>query len=135
LQESVMLASPTKAMIYVVDDDLDVLGSLQFLLETDGFDVRTFKSGAALLRDGASDGADCFVIDYKMPNMNGLDLVTRLRSRDIEAPVILITGYPDETIPDRAASAGVRHVLRKPHLEESLIGHIRDLLEDRGSRH
>ena len=58
-----MLASPARAMIYVVDDDPDVLGSLQFLLETDGFDVRTFKSGAALLRDGASDDADCFVID------------------------------------------------------------------------
>ena len=62
-----MLASPAKTMIYVVDDDLDVLGSLQFLLETDGFDVRTFKSGAALLGDAASDDADCFVIDYKMP--------------------------------------------------------------------
>ena len=46
-----MLASPARTMIYVVDDDFDVLGSLQFLLETDGFDVRTFKSGAALLGD------------------------------------------------------------------------------------
>jgi PAS domain S-box-containing protein len=100
-----MLATPTKAMIYVVDDDLDVLGSLQFLLETDGFDVRTFKSGAALLNDGASDDADCFVIDYKMPNINGLDLVIRLRRQDIDAPIILITGHPDETISDRAASA------------------------------
>ena len=35
---------------------------------------RTFKSGAALLKDAASDDADCFVIDYKMPNMNGIDL-------------------------------------------------------------
>ena len=41
----------------VVDDDLDVLGSLQFLLETDGFAVRTFKSGAALLKDSASETA------------------------------------------------------------------------------
>jgi len=130
-----MLDLPTKAMIYVVDDDSDVLGSLQFLLETDGFDVRTFKSGAALLNDGASDNADCFVIDYKMPNMNGLDLVNRLRKRDIEAPVILITGYPDETIPERAASAGICHVLRKPHLEDSLVGHIRDVLAHRGSCH
>src|SRR4029450_11584482 len=92
-RESVMQASPAKTMICVVDDDPDVLGSLQFLLETDGFDVRTFKSGAALLRDGASDDADCFVIDYKMPNMNGLDLATRLRNRDVVAPIILITGY------------------------------------------
>jgi len=130
-----MLASPTKAMIYVVDDDLDVLCSLQFLLETDGFIVRTFKSGAALLRDEASDKADCFVIDYKMPNMNGLDLASRLRNRDIAAPIILITGYPDETIPEKAAIAGVSQVLRKPHLEESLVGHIKGVLADGRTRH
>ena len=130
-----MLASPAKTMIYVVDDDSDVLGSLQFLLETDGFDVRTFKSGAALLRDEASDDADCFVIDYKMPNMNGLDLVKRLRSRDISAPIILITGYPDEHISEVAATAGIHHVLRKPLLDESLIGHIRDALSERDTRH
>lgn len=129
-----MLASPAKAMIYVVDDDLDVLGSLQFLLETDGFDVRTFKSAAALLRDAASDGADCFVIDYKMPNMNGLDLTKHLRSKDISAPVILITGHPDEHIAQRAATAGVHLVLRKPLLDDSLIGHIRSALERR-TRH
>jgi len=131
----VMLPSPARAMIYVVDDDPDVLGSLQFLLETDGFDVRTFKSGAALLRDGASDDADCFVIDYKMPNMNGLDLATRLRSRDVSAPIILITGYLDESLPDRAAAAGVLYVLRKPHLEESLPGQIRGVLARPGSCH
>jgi FixJ family two-component response regulator len=123
---------PPKAMIYVVDDDLDVLGSLQFLLETDGFDVRTFKSGAALLEDAAPAGADCFVIDYKMPNMNGIDLVKRLRNRHISAPIILITGYPDEHIPEMAATAGVHHVLRKPLLDDSLIGHIRGAL---GTRH
>lgn len=125
-----MLASPTKTMIYVVDDDLDVLGSLQFLLETDGFAVRTFKSGAALLGDAASGGADCFVIDYKMPNMNGIDLVKRLRNKDISAPIILITGHPDEQISERAANAGVQHVLRKPLLDESLVSLIRGAIGD-----
>ena len=126
---------PAKTMIYVVDDDLDVLGSLQFLLETDGFDVRTFKSGAALLGDAGSSDADCFVIDYKMPNMNGLDLAKRLRKRDISAPIFLITGYPDEHISELAATAGVRHVLRKPLLDENLIGHIRGALGERDTCH
>ena len=66
---------PRKPTIYVVDDDADVLGSLRFLLETDGFDVRTFRNGAALLNAPPSrPSADCFVIDYKMPDMNGIDL-------------------------------------------------------------
>jgi FixJ family two-component response regulator len=121
----------------VVDDDPGVLGSLRFLLETDGFDVKTFRNGAALLDTAASNTADCFVIDYKMPNVNGIDLVSRLRSRDIVAPVILITGYPDDGIPAKAAIAGVHHVLLKPHLEESLVARIRGAIREAspGARH
>ena len=119
-----------KPTVYVVDDDADVLGSLRFLLESDGFDVRTFRNGASLLNAVRSTGVDCFVIDYKMPDMNGIDLAGRLRTRDIAAPVILITGYPDENISVRAATAGVRHVLLKPLLDESLVTRIRGAIEE-----
>ena len=79
-----------------------------------------------------STGVDCFVIDYKMPDMNGIDLAGRLRNRDIAAPVILITGYPDENISARAEAAGVRHVLMKPLLDESLVTRIRGAIRDAG---
>jgi FixJ family two-component response regulator len=120
-----VMMSAAKPAVYVVDDDPDVLGSLRFLLETDGFDVRTFRSGPAMLRMLGPADADCFVIDYKMPDMNGVDLASRLRNRDIAAPVILITGYPDENITARAQAAGVHHVLHKPLLDDSLLAHIR----------
>jgi FixJ family two-component response regulator len=113
----------------VVDDDAGVLGSLRFLLETHGFEVRTFRNGAAVLNAADSTGADCFVIDYKMPDMNGVDLAGRLRNRDIAAPIILITGYLDEHISARAAAAGVRHVLEKPLLEDSLVKRIRGAIQ------
>jgi FixJ family two-component response regulator len=119
------MASSCKPTIYVVDDDAGVLGSLQFLLETDGFEVRTFRSGMALLNAVAPDGIDCLVIDYKMPDINGIDLVGRLRDHRVAAPVILITGYPDESISARAAAAGVAHVLRKPLLGDGLVKEIR----------
>ncbi len=90
-----MALSPIQTMICVVDDDPDVLGSLQFLLETDGFDVRTYKSGAALLGDEASDHADCFVIDYKMPDLNGLDLVRRLRRLFPQARLFAMYGLTE----------------------------------------
>ena len=91
------MASATPApMIYVVDDDSGVLGSLRFLLETDGFDVRTFRSAAALLNRKIAGKVDCFVLDYKMPAMSGIDLANRLRNRHVGTPIILITGYPDE---------------------------------------
>jgi FixJ family two-component response regulator len=128
-----MPGAPVKTIIFVVDDDQGVLGSLRFLLETDGFAVRTFRSGPALLDAIEQSPVDCIVIDYKMPGMNGIDLAARLRDRKILAPVVLITGYPDETISSRAAAVGVRHVVRKPHLEESLASHIRSALQDSGA--
>jgi two-component system response regulator FixJ len=124
--------STAKPTVYVVDDDADVLGSLRFLLETDGFNVRTFRNGASLLNVVRSTDVDCFVIDYKMPDMNGIDLAGRLRNRDIAAPVILITGYPDENIAARAEAAGVRHVLLKPLLDESLVTRIRGAIQAGG---
>ena len=125
------MASATPApMICVVDDDSDVLASLRFLLETDGFDVRTFRNAAALLNGNAVGEADCFVIDYKMPAMSGIDLANLLRKRHAGTPIILITGYPDESIEEKAAAAGIRHVLLKPILEESLVSRIRGAIRE-----
>ena len=117
-------------VVYVVDDDTDVLGSLRFLLEIDGFDVRTFRSAAALLNGSVNGNVDCFVIDYKMPAMSGIDLANRLRNRHVGTPIILITGYPDENIEEKAAAAGIRHVLLKPHLEENLVSRIRGAIQE-----
>ena len=120
------MASPVvKSRICVVDDDLDVLSSLRFLLETEGFDVRTFRSGAAMLDAVATEQFDCFVLDFKMPNMTGIAIANSLRDRKVPAPIILITGYPDENIQTKAAVAGIDLVLLKPDAEENLAFEIR----------
>ena len=120
-------------MIYVVDDDYDVRTSLRFLLETEGFDVRTFRSGSALLGSSTRNCADCLVIDYKMAELDGLELVTRLRRLDVSTPIILITGYPDENISAKASLAGVLHVLLKPNLEDNLIVCVRNAIDTPGA--
>jgi two-component system response regulator FixJ len=125
----VMSFSTDKSCVCVVDDDLHVLESLRFLLETTGFNVWTFRSGAALLDQVASKQADCFVIDYKMENMNGIDLTTRLHKRNIVAPIILVTGYPDENIASKAAAVGIRDVLIKPHLADSLVARVLKVIQ------
>ena len=120
-------------MIYVVDDDYDVRTSLRFLLETEGFDVRTFRSGVALLGSSSRNRADCLVIDYKMAELDGLELVQRLRRLQVSTPIILITGYPDADISAKASSAGVRQVLLKPNLEDSLIDCVRNAIDAPGA--
>ncbi|MBR0970693.1 MULTISPECIES: response regulator transcription factor [Bradyrhizobium] len=125
------LPSPTQPTVFVVDDDAAVLGSLRFLLETDGFAVRTFRSGTALLNASGAHGADCYVIDYKMPDINGIELAGRLRQSDEGTPVILITGYPDGNISVRAAAVGVKDVILKPLLDENLVKRIRHAIQAR----
>jgi FixJ family two-component response regulator len=120
-----MMSSLSKPTIYVADDDADVLGSLRFLLETDGFEVRAFRSGTALLNALDQAQVDCFLIDYRMPDINGVDLVHDLRKRGATAPVVLISGHYDDGLEARAAAAGVRDVLLKPLLDENLARCIR----------
>jgi two-component system, LuxR family, response regulator FixJ len=117
-----------KSTIYIVDDDFDVLKSLRFLFETEGFDVRTFHSGAALLGSRARRDADCLVVDYKMPGIDGLELVHRLSGLGIHTPTVLITGNVDEAFSAKARSAGIRQVLKKPHLAENLTVAVRDAI-------
>jgi len=118
-----------KAMIYVVDDDTDVRSSLRFLLETEGFDVRTFRNGPALLGSPARNSAHCLVIDYKMAELDGVELALRLRRLDVTTPIILITGYPEPNIAAKANSAGIRKVLLKPNLEGNLADCVRKLID------
>lgn len=122
-------------MIYVVDDDYDVLRSLRFLLETEGFDVRTFRSGSALLGSSVRQCADCLVVDYKMAGIDGLELAETLRGLDVSTPIILITGYPDENIASKASSAGVRQVLLKPNLEDSLVECVQNAINPGRASH
>ena len=89
-----------------------------------------FVAAQPLLNWDIAGKVDCFVIDYKMPAMSGIDLASRLRNRHVATPIILITGYPDENIQEKAAAAGMRHVLLKPHLEESLVGRIRGAIQE-----
>ena len=116
-------------MIYVIDDDVAVLKSLRFLLETEGFDVRAFSSGLALLESAILHGADCLVLDYKMTGIDGLELSSRLRGLGVDTPIILITGHPDANIRTKASFAGVGQVVLKPDLQDNLVQCVRDAID------
>jgi FixJ family two-component response regulator len=77
--------------------------------------------------------ADCLVVDYKMAELDGLELALRLRRLDVSTPIILITGYPDENIAAKARSAGVSQVLLKPNLEGNLVDCVRNVIETPGA--
>jgi FixJ family two-component response regulator len=120
-------SAPAKSVVLVVDDDPAVRNSLKFALEVEGFAVKLYPSGAAALADNDMPANGCLVADYNLPGMSGLDLIERLRERDVRLPAILITSHPTPAIRRRAASAGVR-LIEKPLLNDALFQCIRAVL-------
>jgi two-component system, LuxR family, response regulator FixJ len=117
-------------VILVIDDDPAVRNSLKFALEIEGFSVRLYPTGAELLEEKEMPESGCLVADYHLPGMNGLDLLARLRERNVRLPAILITTHPSAAIRHRATLAGVR-LIEKPLLSDTLFQGIRAALGER----
>jgi len=118
---NIALAGP---VVLIVDDDAAVRSSLQFYLEIEGFVVTTYACGSELLADLTMPEAGCLVIDYRLPNMNGLDLLSELRRRQIDLPAILVTTNPSMSVRERTSAAGAV-LVEKPLLNEALLDSIR----------
>ena len=84
--------SPAAGIVLVVDDDAAVRAALKFALEVEGFCVRLYDGPRALLADHNLPDRACLVIDYRMPEIDGIELVDRLRRRNVMLPAILISG-------------------------------------------
>lgn len=119
-----MIAAPSPCVL-VVDDDAALLGALEFALQAEGYRVRGCADAEAALRVPA-DQLACLVIDYKLPDIDGMDLAHRLRSGGVTAPMILITSNPDARCRARAARAGAV-IVEKPLLGDRLLRQIRAL--------
>jgi two-component system response regulator FixJ len=108
--------------VLVVDDDAAVRKSIKFALELEGFEVRDFSSAEDLLIEESIPPHSCLVVDYYMPEMNGLELVARLRERDRTLPAVLIT-TSDDNLRNRATALGVITV-DKPMLGVPLLNAV-----------
>lgn len=100
--------------ILLVEDDAPVRRSMQLLLASRGYDVRSYGSSVALLADAANRGAVCFVSDYKMPEQDGISVLRTLRGGGWEGSAILITAFPSRDLAERALAEGFDVVLEKP---------------------
>jgi two-component system response regulator FixJ len=118
--------SRSRPVVAVVDDDAAVCNSLKFVLELEGFSVRTYASGAELLRAGDIGACDCFVVDERMPGMNGLEVIAEIRDRNLSAPAILIISQPSLRVSARAANSHVP-IVEKPFLGNTLVEKIREV--------
>jgi two-component system C4-dicarboxylate transport response regulator DctD len=112
--------------IVVIDDDPAVLAALTFAFEVDGYEVDAFP-GVNQSLGGDLGGADCLVVDLRLPDTDGLELLEGLRAMKIDTPAILITSNPKPQELARAAALGVT-VVEKPLLTDELAIAVRNTI-------
>ncbi|CAN7406576.1 response regulator transcription factor [Caulobacter sp. LjRoot300] len=110
-----------RARLLLVEDDPGVRRSLQLLLHGRGFEVRAYASGLALLADPTALGAVCLVADYRMPEIDGLLILGRLRDLGWRGQALLITAFPSARLVDQALAAGYSRVIEKPLVDAALV--------------
>jgi two-component system response regulator FixJ len=126
-------------IIHLIDDDDAVRRSLAFLLDGAGLATREYPTPGDVLAAAAADGAafdsGCVVTDIRMPQMNGLELVARLREAGVDLPVIVITGHGDLPLAIEAMRAGVVDFLEKPFDGEALLTAVRRAVAGHAEAH
>jgi len=115
------------ATIVLVDDDRNILTSVSMALESEGFDVITFTDGVSALAALLNNEPDLGVFDIKMPRMDGMELLRRLRQTS-EMPVIFLTSKDDEVDEVLGLRMGADDYMRKPFSQRLLIERIKAIL-------
>ena len=118
--------------VHVIDDDEAVRQSLAFLLGTAGIEVRTYESAVAFLKAAPAAKVGCVVTDVRMPEINGIELLRRLKELGLEVPVIVITGHGDVPLAVEAMKIGAADFLEKPFDDEVLLTSVRSALDRHG---
>jgi two-component system response regulator ChvI len=116
-----------KQTIALVDDDRNILTSVQMTLEQEGFLVRTYTDGESALQALLAKPADLAVLDIKMPRMDGMELLQKLRARSA-MPVIFLTSKDDELDELMGLRLGADDYITKPFSQRLLLERIRALL-------
>src|SRR5262245_24274848 len=110
--------------VYVIDDDPAMRDSLEFLLGAAGFNVSLFDSAQVFLDQLENLDPGCVVTDVRMPGIDGMELLRRLRSGARKLPVIVMTGHGEVPLAVEAMKLGAMDFLEKPFEDERLIAMI-----------
>lgn len=113
--------------ILIVEDDVFCREAMERLLENSGHEIRCFSRGEEALAQLQEEAFDVLITDFRMPGMDGLELIYRARKVDPTMAVILVTGIPPEDLGDRLKKSRVNGFLSKPLDWQNLIFLLKNL--------
>jgi len=114
---------------YVGDDDESIRTLWRWLLESNGIAVRTFATAAEFIEFYRNGNAGCLVLDLKLPGMSGLELQEYLTDRDIEIPIVFVTGHGDVPAAVSALKGGAVDFIQKPFSYKDVLSVIEKAFE------
>lgn len=117
------------SVVHLIDDDEDVRRALAFLLGTAGLAVKVYESASAFLDRADIAATECIVTDVRMPGVDGLELLRRLKEKGSTAPVIVMTGHADVAMAVEAMKNGAVDFIEKPFSDDVLLGAIARAVE------
>ena len=117
--------SPQLGSVLIIDDEAAIRESLQTLLELEGYEVETANDGEEGLARVAEHPFDLVLLDFALPERNGMEVLRDIRERDAELPVIMITAYGTVENAVNAMQAGATNFIQKPWDNEKLLADIR----------
>jgi FixJ family two-component response regulator len=126
---TITAVSPATPVVFVVDDDESVRESLDCLIGCAGWKAETFASAREFLLRPRVLAPSCLVLDVSLPDLNGLDLQSRIAADRIDMPIIFISGHGDVPMTVKAMKAGAVEFLTKPFRAEVLLDAIRGAIE------
>lgn len=118
--------------VLVVEDDDSLREAIARLLGAAGIESGTYPSAEALLANGAAATAACIVSDWRLPELNGLEMLDAIRARGWQPPLILITAHDAPGLREEAARHGVAGYLAKPFRGTVLLDTIREAIDSPG---
>jgi len=119
-----------EATVFVVDDDASVRTALKRLIQSIGFQVKTFDSAQAFLEHAPRDKPACLILDVRMPGMSGIELQKQLTNAGFLMPIIFITGHGSIPMSVKAVKAGAVDFIEKPFDDQKLIDAINIALKE-----
>ena len=119
--------------IALVDDDRNILTSVSMTLESEGYRILTYTDGASALEGLSATPPDLAILDIKMPRMDGMELLRRLRQKS-EMPVIFLTSKDEEIDELFGLKMGADDFIRKPFSQRLLVERVRAVLRRAGAR-
>ncbi|MBM4332975.1 MAG: response regulator [Deltaproteobacteria bacterium] len=131
IQETIRRQPAYRPHVLLVEDELNVAKGLEMVMREEGFDVDMADTGQGALDKFRAGEFDLLVADLRLPDMDGMDVIQRVREKRPRTNVVIITGYPSVSSAVQAVRMGVSDYLRKPFTEDEFKTAVKSALKEK----